>query len=59
MDRCYEIEGLRRSLAMLQPAALAGLRREEAIGLIEDVQGLQSRLEHLRSELRRLVEEAG
>jgi len=34
-----------------------GLRREEAISLIEEVQGLQRRLEHLRGELRRLVEE--
>ena len=57
MDRRYEIESLRRSLAMLQPGATAGLRREEAMDLIEEVQGLQSRLEQLRTELRRLAEE--
>ena len=57
MDRRYEIESLRRSLAMLQPGATAGLRREEAMDLIEEVQGLQSRLEQLRMELRRLAEE--
>ena len=57
MDRRYEIESLRRSLAMLQPGATAGLRREEAIDLIEEVQGLQSRLEHLKGELRRLADE--
>ena len=42
---------------MLQPGATAGLRREEAIDLIEEVQGLQSRLEHLKGELRRLADE--
>jgi hypothetical protein len=42
---------------MLQPGATAGLRREEAMDLIEEVQGLQSRLEQLRMELRRLAEE--
>jgi hypothetical protein len=57
VDRRYEIESLRRSLAMLQPGATAGLRREEAMDLIEEVQGLQSRLEQLRMELRRLAEE--
>jgi predicted nucleic acid-binding Zn-ribbon protein len=57
VDRRYEIESLRRSLAMLQPGAMAGLRREEAMDLIEEVQGLQSRLEQLRMELRRLAEE--
>jgi hypothetical protein len=57
VDRRFEIENLRRSLAMLQPGAVAGLRREEAMTLIEEVQGLQRRLEHLRNELRRLIDE--
>ena len=57
MERRYEIESLRRSLAMLQPGAVAGLRREEAITLIEELQGVQSRLDQLRTELRRLVDE--
>jgi hypothetical protein len=57
VDRRYEIENLRRSVAMLQPHAVTGLKREEAISLIEELQGCQSRLEHLRGELRRLSEE--
>jgi hypothetical protein len=57
MDRRYEMENLRRSLAMLQPGQVSGLRREEAITLIEEVQGLEQRLEHLKGELRRLVED--
>jgi len=57
VDRKYEIESLRRSLAMLQPGATAGLLREEAIDLIEQVQGLQTRLEHLKTELRRLADD--
>ena len=57
MEHRYELENKRRSLAMLQPRADAGLRREEAIQLIEEVQGLQDRLEHIRSELRQLAEE--
>jgi hypothetical protein len=47
----------RRSIVMLQPGAVAGLRREEAVTLIEEVQSLQHRLKHLRTELRRLAEE--
>ena len=58
MDRRYQIENLRRSIAMLQPGATAGLRREDAMELIEEVQGLQQRLSHLTGELRRLVDEA-
>src|SRR5580704_6217440 len=57
VDRTYEIESLRRSLAMLQPGATAGLRREDAINLIEEIQDRQSRLEQLRTELRRLADE--
>jgi hypothetical protein len=52
MDRGYEIENLRRSIVMLLPGAVAGLRREEAVTLIEEVQVLQHRLHDLRRELR-------
>jgi hypothetical protein len=42
---------------MLRPDQLAGLRREEAIELIEELQEVQGRLDRLRSTLRRLAEE--
>ena len=57
MERRYELEYRRRSLAMLRPGADAGWRREEAIALIEDVQRLEERLEQVRGTLRRLAED--
>jgi predicted DNA-binding ribbon-helix-helix protein len=42
---------------MLRPEQVAGLRREEAIQLIEELQDVQGRLDRLRSALRLLVEE--
>lgn len=57
MERRYRIENLRRSLAMLEPGAVAGLKREEAMALLEELQGLDGRLRNLRNELRRLAEE--
>jgi hypothetical protein len=42
---------------MLQPGAVAGLKREDAMRLVEDMQALIERLEHLRRELRRLADE--
>lgn len=57
MDHRHELEITRRSLAMLTPGVIAGLKREDAIDLIEEVQGLQRRLDFLKSELRRLAEQ--
>ncbi len=56
VDRRYELENKRRSLAMLSPQAPSGLTREEAIALIEEVQAAEDRLRALRAELRRLAE---
>lgn len=42
---------------MLRPDQVAGLRREEAIELIEELQEVQGRLDRLRSALRQLAEE--
>jgi ubiquinone biosynthesis protein UbiJ len=56
MERRYEIETLRRSLAMLTPQQMA-LNREKAIALVEELQDVQRRLEALRAELRRLADE--
>lgn len=54
MDK-HDLERLRRSLAMIAPGQLA-LRREEAIALLEDLAGVQERLDSLRTELRRLAD---
>jgi hypothetical protein len=55
----HELERLRRSLAMLAPGvAASSLSREEAMALITDLVVVQARLERLRTELRRLVDEA-
>ena len=55
----YELERLRRSLAMLSPgAAASALTREQAMSLITELVAAQARLGRLRAELRRLVDEA-
>lgn len=56
MDRHHELEILRRSIAMLSPGVPA-LSREDALGLLGELTDVQSRLERLRSDLRRLLEE--
>ena len=58
VDRRYELEVLRRSVAMLTPGARA-LTREQALALMEELQDVQQRLAQLRAALRRLVDEAG
>lgn len=57
VDRRYELEIMRRSLAMLSPGVQA-LSREDAIALVEELTAVQDRLEQLRDGLRRLIEEA-
>jgi len=42
---------------MLRPDQVAGLRREEAIEIIEELQRVQQRLDRLRSDLQRLLDE--
>ena len=43
---------------MLTPGAVASLNREEAMALVSELAAVHARLERLRAELRRLVEEA-
>ena len=52
----WDVEGLRRSLAMLRPGATSFLNREEAIQILEELQRVQGRLDQLKAELRRLAE---
>ena len=57
--RAWKLENLRRSLAMLSRDQLAGLRRDEAIELIEELQKVQGRLRRIHSMLWRLLEDGG
>jgi len=57
VERRYELDNLRRSLAMLSPGAHA-LRREDAIDLVAELEEAQDRLRRLISELRRVADEA-
>jgi hypothetical protein len=54
MERRYELETLRRSLAMLRPGAPA-LDREEAIRLVRELQDLERQLRSLRQGLEQLL----
>lgn len=54
MERRYELETLRRSLAMLRPGAPA-LDREEAMRLVRELQELERQLRTLRRGLQELL----
>jgi len=56
MDRRYELDSLRRSLIMLSPGA-AGLTREEAIRLVDELREVEERLDRLVAGLRQLLDE--
>ena len=56
MERRYELETLRRSLAMLRPGAPA-LDREEAMRLVRELQDLERQLRTLRRGLQELLTE--
>jgi hypothetical protein len=57
VDRRYELENLRRALAMLPPQAPAGLKREQAIDLVDELQDAIGRLTRLRQGLVALLED--
>ena len=57
MDRRYEIENLRRSVAMLPPGRPDALDRERALRLLDELVESQDRLEQVRRRLRELAEE--
>jgi hypothetical protein len=52
----YDVENLRRSLAMLPPQAPAGLSREEGMRLLAELQEMDRRLQQLREGLLALVD---
>jgi hypothetical protein len=57
VERRFELESLRRSLAMLGPGAPA-LGREDAIELIAELQDVEARLRRLKSGLQALIRAA-
>jgi hypothetical protein len=57
MERRYELETLRRSLAMLRPGAPA-LDREEAMRLVRELQAFERQVRTLRRGLLHLLDEA-
>ena len=54
MERRYELESLRRSLAMLRPGAPA-LDREDAMRLVRELQDFERQLRSLREGLQALL----
>ena len=58
MERRYELETLRRSLAMLRPGAPA-LDREEAMRLVRELQDLERQMRTLRRGIQELLSEIG
>jgi hypothetical protein len=56
MERQFELESLRRSLAMLRPGAPA-LDREEAMRLVRELQTLEKQVRTMREGLVRLLAE--
>jgi hypothetical protein len=56
VDRRYELEYLRRSLAMLTRGQSA-LNPEEAMKLVTELTDVQERLDRLRAGLRQLLDE--
>ncbi|HUC05814.1 MAG TPA: hypothetical protein VL961_10475 [Acidimicrobiales bacterium] len=56
MERPFELENLRRSLAMLRVGAPA-LDREAAMELVNELQALERQIRHLRDGMQRLLEE--
>jgi hypothetical protein len=58
MERRYELETLRRSLAMLRPGAPA-LDREAAMRLVRELQDLERQMRTLRLGLQQLLAESG
>jgi hypothetical protein len=57
MERGYELENLRRSIAMSRPGS-AALDREAAMHLLSELKELEDRLRWMRDGLVRLLEES-
>jgi hypothetical protein len=58
MDRQFELENLRRSIAMLRVGAPA-LDREAAMALVRELQALEGQIRRLRDGMQRLLDDPG
>jgi hypothetical protein len=58
MERRYELESLRRSIAMLPAGRRDALDRERALGLLDELCEAQDEIERLQRRLRELAEDA-
>jgi hypothetical protein len=58
VERRYQLDSLKRSIAMLTPGQQA-LSREQAMLLLTELSDVQERLDRLRAGLRQLLEEDG
>lgn len=47
---------LRRSLAMLNNDQMAGLKKEQAMELVDELEAARARLDHMGADLRRLAD---
>jgi vacuolar-type H+-ATPase subunit D/Vma8 len=56
MERQYELESLRRSIAMLRVGAPA-LDREAAMVLVRELQALEQQIRRFRDGMQRLLDE--
>ena len=56
MDRRYELESLRQSIAMLRVGAPA-LDREAAMVLVRELQDLERQIRHLRDGMQALLDD--
>ena len=56
MERQYELESLRRSIAMLRVGAPA-LDREAAMVLVRELQALEGQIRRLRDGMQRLLDD--
>ncbi len=58
MDRQFDLENLRRSIAMLRVGAPA-LDREAAMALVRELQALEGQIRRLRDGMQRLLDDPG
>ena len=52
----HELERLRRSIAMLGPGQVAGIKREQAMALLAETQRLQRPMAEVMARLRAIVD---
>ncbi len=56
MELTEQLAILRRSLAMLNNDQMAGLKKEQAMELVDELETARARLDRVRAELHRLAD---